>query len=122
VLDELSVECQGRGLDALVFGDTTNYLPRPKSSNGWFTRAVKSAGVQAVTPHDLRHSCASLAISAGVNVLALSHAGAHVGQDHAGHLRGFVRHRSRCGGGGVGFEVCPKCAQTGAHGYSPGMR
>jgi integrase len=35
-------------------------------------QAVKAAGVQAVTPHDLRHSCASLAISAGVNVLALS--------------------------------------------------
>jgi integrase len=48
------------------------YLPRPKSSNGWFTRAVKAAGVQAVTPHDLRHTCASLAVSAGVNVLALA--------------------------------------------------
>jgi integrase len=48
------------------------YLPRPKSSNGWFTRAVKAAGVQAITPHDLRHSCASISISSGVNVLALS--------------------------------------------------
>jgi integrase len=47
------------------------YLPRPKSSNGWFTRAVKAAGIQAVTSHDLRHTCASLAVSAGVNVLAL---------------------------------------------------
>jgi integrase len=27
--------------------------------------------VQAITPHDLRHTCASLAVSAGVNVLAL---------------------------------------------------
>jgi integrase len=33
---------------------------------------VKLAGVQSITPHDLRHSCASLSISAGVNVLALS--------------------------------------------------
>jgi hypothetical protein len=48
------------------------YLPRPKSSNGWFTRAVKGAGVQRITPHDLRHTCASLAVSAGVNVLALA--------------------------------------------------
>ena len=40
VLDELSVQCQGRSLDDLVFGDGSNYLPRPKSSNGWFTRAV----------------------------------------------------------------------------------
>jgi integrase len=44
----------------------------PKSSNGWFTRAMKAAGVQAITPHDLRHTCASLAVSAGVNVLALA--------------------------------------------------
>jgi integrase len=27
--------------------------------------------VQAITPHDLRHTCASLSVSAGVNVLAL---------------------------------------------------
>ena len=33
--------------------------------------AVKRAGVQPITPQDLRHTCASLAISAGVNVLAL---------------------------------------------------
>jgi integrase len=36
------------------------------------TQAVKAAGIQAaVTPHHLRHTCASLAVSAGVNVLAL---------------------------------------------------
>ena len=27
--------------------------------------------MQPITPHDLRHTCASLAVSAGVNVLAL---------------------------------------------------
>jgi integrase len=27
--------------------------------------------VQKISPHDLRHTCASLAVSAGVNVLAL---------------------------------------------------
>ena len=27
--------------------------------------------MQKITPHDLRHTCASLAVSAGVNVLAL---------------------------------------------------
>jgi integrase len=73
VLNELSVQCKGKAPDALVFGSRHGgYLPRPKSSNGWFTRAVKAAGVQAITPHDLRHSCASLAVSAGVNVLALA--------------------------------------------------
>ena len=44
---------------------------RPKSNGGWFVGAVKRAKVQSVTPHDLRHTCASLAVSAGVNVLAL---------------------------------------------------
>jgi integrase len=68
VLEELSVQCAGKAPDDLVFG---GYLPRPKSSNGWLRRAVEAAGTQAITPHDLRHTCASLAVSAGVNVLAL---------------------------------------------------
>jgi len=34
-------------------------------------RAVSRAKVQKITPHDLRHTASSLAISAGVNVLAL---------------------------------------------------
>lgn len=73
VLDELSVQCMGKAPGDLVFpGPGGGYLPRPKSSNGWFMRAVKAAGVQTVTPHDLRHTCASLAVSAGVNVLALA--------------------------------------------------
>lgn len=71
VLDELAVQCAGRGPDDLVFGDGV-YQPRPKSIDGWFAGAVKRAKVQKITPHDLRHSCASIAISAGVNVLALS--------------------------------------------------
>ena len=33
---------------------------------------MKHAKVQAITPHDLRHTCASLAVSAGANVLAVS--------------------------------------------------
>lgn len=32
---------------------------------------MKRAKVQQITPHDLRHTAASLAVSAGVNVLAL---------------------------------------------------
>ncbi len=72
VLDALAVQCKDKAPGDLVFaGRDGGYLPRPKSSNGWFTRAVKAAKVQAITPHDLRHTCASLAVSAGVNVLAL---------------------------------------------------
>lgn len=53
-------------------GPDGKFLPRPKSTRGWFSGAVQRAGVQRVTPHDLRHTTASLAISAGVNVLALA--------------------------------------------------
>jgi integrase len=52
-------------------GPDEGYLKRP-SYEGWFNRAVERANVQTVTPHDLRHTCASLAISAGANVLAVS--------------------------------------------------
>ncbi|GAC50609.1 MULTISPECIES: tyrosine-type recombinase/integrase [Gordonia] len=73
ILDELSVQCQGKDLDELVFpGPNGRYLPRPKSTRGWFAGAVQRAGVQTITPHDLRHTTASLAVSAGVNVLALA--------------------------------------------------
>jgi integrase len=72
VLDELSVQCKGKTPGDLVFpGRDGGYLQRPKSSTGWFQAAVKKAKVQKITPHDLRHTCASLAVSAGVNVLAL---------------------------------------------------
>lgn len=72
VLNELSLQVKGRDPGALVFGDGTNYLPRPKSTGGWFAGAVKRAKVQSITPHDLRHTCASIAISYGVNVMALA--------------------------------------------------
>ncbi|EHB54787.1 integrase family protein [Mycolicibacterium rhodesiae JS60] len=72
VLDELSPLCKDKTAEDLVFpGPDGKYLPRPKSARGWFSEAVKRAKVQAITPHDLRHTCASLAISGGVNVLAL---------------------------------------------------
>jgi integrase len=72
VLNELSVQCAGKAATDLVFpGSDGRYLPRPKSSGGWFTAAIKRAKVQSITPHDLRHTCASLSVSAGVNVLAL---------------------------------------------------
>ncbi|HEY9316118.1 tyrosine-type recombinase/integrase [Williamsia sp.] len=73
ILEELSQQCAGKGPGDLVFpGESGKYLPRPKSTRGWFAGAVKRAGVQSVTPHDLRHTTASLSISAGINVLVLA--------------------------------------------------
>ena len=72
VLNELARRCEGKAATDLVFSARDGrYLQRPKSSNGWFQAAVKAANVETVTPHSLRHTCASLAVSAGVNVLAL---------------------------------------------------
>ncbi|MEV6431761.1 site-specific integrase [Nocardia sp. NPDC051463] len=75
ILTQLAGHVAGRAPDALVFphpDDPSKYLPRPKTVDGWFTGAVKRAKVQPITPHDLRHTCASLAVSAGANVLALA--------------------------------------------------
>ena len=72
VLDALSVQCTGKGPDDLVFpGVGGGYMGSVHPTRGWFPTAVRRAGIQRVTPHDLRHTCASLAVSAGVNVLAL---------------------------------------------------
>ena len=71
VLDELAVQCEGRSLDDLVFGDG-RLSSATEVDGGWFAGAVKRAKVQTITPHDLRHTCASISISSGVNVLALS--------------------------------------------------
>ncbi|REJ06287.1 site-specific integrase [Microbacterium bovistercoris] len=61
---------------ALLFGDGFDHMRLPNSRDGWFAAAVKRAQAQdpsfpRVTPHDLRHSAASFAISAGANVKAV---------------------------------------------------
>jgi hypothetical protein len=47
--------------------------PTKSASNqpGWFAKAVIESGVPRTTPHDLRHTAASLAVSAGANVKAV---------------------------------------------------
>lgn len=37
----------------------------------WFAGAVKRAGIPRITPHDLRHTAASFAVSSGANVKAV---------------------------------------------------
>ena len=116
MLDELSVQCAGKAPDDLVFpGPDGEYLPRPKSKRRVVRRAVKRAKVQTITPHDLRHTCASLAVSAGVNVLALQrmlgHTSAKVTLDTYADLFDddldavATTLHSR-----YSREMCPKCA------------
>lgn len=97
--------CEGKSRDDLVFGDGVTHMRLPNSRDGWFSAAVKrvleaeakaataakARGDEApalmprVTPHDLRHTAASLAISSGANVKAvqrmLGHASASMTLD-----------------------------------------
>jgi len=73
---ELQLLARGRRPSQLLFGDGVNHLRLPNSQDGWFANAVRRARAKdptfpSVTPHDLRHTAASLAISAGANVKAV---------------------------------------------------
>lgn len=59
--------------DRLWSSSAGGFLRPGHSSQGWFAKAVQrtmaaDASFRRVTPHDLRHTAASLAISAGANV------------------------------------------------------
>jgi integrase len=67
--------CAGKGPEGLLFGDGVNHM-RNSGAKGWFANAVRRAqefdpSISRVTPHDLRHAAASLAISSGANVKAV---------------------------------------------------
>lgn len=74
---EIRALCTGRAPTELLFPDEYGeHLRRPEHGTGWFEGAVKRAQkidptFPRITVHDLRHTAASLAISAGANVKAL---------------------------------------------------
>jgi integrase len=112
VLDALSVQCTGKGPDDLVFpGVDGGYMGSVHLTRGWFPTAVRRAGIQRVTPHDLRHTCASLAVSAGSEcACAAADARPRAALDEAKHLRRPVRLRSRRGRRGRRRTICTRCA------------
>ena len=68
----LEEQCRGKLRDDLVFqAPMGGFLRQPNGTRGWFEKAWKAAGVPRLTPHDLRHTAASLAVSAGSNVKAV---------------------------------------------------
>ncbi|MGH9023581.1 MAG: tyrosine-type recombinase/integrase, partial [Acidimicrobiia bacterium] len=79
------------GADALVFPAPEGGFLRPENfrSRVWIP-ATKAAGVAPLRLHDLRHTCASLAIAAGADVKVLQrmlgHASAALTLDRYGHL------------------------------------
>jgi integrase len=75
LLQELEAQIGGKGPDQLVFSDDSgDYMRRTRvcgGSRSWFKSALADAGLGPMTLHDLRHTAASLAISAGANVKAV---------------------------------------------------
>jgi integrase len=68
----LARRCEGKGRDGLLWpGDGGEHLRRPHPTSRWFAKAVTTSGLPHATPHDLRHTAASLAVSAGANVKAV---------------------------------------------------
>lgn len=64
--------CAGKGPDDLVFGTATgDYQRQPHSAQSWFLTALRRAGIERITPHDLRHTAASLSIASGAHVKAV---------------------------------------------------
>ncbi|MFC7925080.1 tyrosine-type recombinase/integrase [Microbacterium laevaniformans] len=64
--------CAWKSPEGLLFGDGVHHM-RNSGSQRWFANAVKRAqmvdpSIPRLTPHDLRHTAASLAISSGANV------------------------------------------------------
>lgn len=71
----LAKACEGKSREDLVFpAPAGGYQRRPNTSSGttsWFLRSLEAAGLERMTVHDLRHTTASLAVSAGANVKAV---------------------------------------------------
>ena len=72
LVEDLAVHLAGLDPDALVFPSTAGTALRVSNARrSWFDRAAADVGVPGLTPHELRHTAASLAVSAGANVKAV---------------------------------------------------
>jgi integrase len=88
---ELAVHIAGRDATDLVFSTGNGQPMRNRNARrAWFDRAAKAIGEPELTPHSLRHTAASLAVSAGANVKAvqrmLGHASAAMTLDRYADL------------------------------------
>lgn len=77
VADALAQSCEGKSRDDLIWPSATgDYLGPPSSRKSWLSGAVDRCQkadptFPRITAHALRHTAASLAISAGANVLVV---------------------------------------------------
>lgn len=69
LVDELTAATAGKSADALVFtGRRGGVLRNLNFRRDVFDRAADAAGLAGLTPHELRHTAASLAVAAGASV------------------------------------------------------
>jgi len=76
LVQPLAQLCEGKRREQLVFGNGDQYTLTPSTRDGWYRSAIARAqradeSFPKLTLHDLRHTAASLAVSAGANVKAL---------------------------------------------------
>ena len=73
ILEQLAIHVEGTGEADHVFVSSKSgaVLRNRTFRRGWFNDAAEQIGIPGLTPHELRHTCASLAVSAGANVKAL---------------------------------------------------
>lgn len=70
--DELAPFLAGKSDGDLLFTTVNGEVLRNRNARrSWFDRAVAAIGQPGLTPHELRHTAASLAVSAGANVKAV---------------------------------------------------
>ncbi len=78
--------------DALVFATPTGRLLEPSAMNHRLARLCAKAGIERVTPYELRHSAASLLSDAGVPIETLADL---LGHTSTQMLEAVYRHRVR---------------------------
>jgi integrase len=91
--DRLALELAGKGPDDFVFtAPRGGVLTVGNFRRRWFDGAARTVGLEGLTPHELRHTAASLAIASGASVKGvqamLGHASATLTLDRYGHLFG----------------------------------
>mgnify|MGYP005982687821 FL=1 len=65
-------QATGKSVDDLLFPSMRGgYMSRPQTARGWWRTATRAAGVEGMRVHDMRATCASLAVQAGASVKAL---------------------------------------------------
>ncbi len=124
LVDRLAEQIAGMNPEALVFtAPKGGALLLRSFRRRTFDAAVRAAGLDGLTPHDLRHTAASLAVASGANVKAVQRMlGARLRGDDPRRVRRPVRRRpgvagradGRCSRGRCAPSA-PRCFRHGAH-------